>query len=179
MISFYHNQFLKTIALGSLFFLSSLQSFAQQATDYTVQANIVYRFTKYINWPEEKKTGDFVIGIVGDTRLYEELSDFVHNKFVGDQKIDVRKLSPGAQSYTCHILFISDGEQSCIKKINTTTADKPVLIVSESPGLARKGSCINFIIDDDRLKLEINKDNIESRNLSIASELLQLGIPVK
>jgi hypothetical protein len=32
---------------------------------------------------------------------------------------------------------------------------------------------------DDRLKLEINKTNIEQRNLRIASELLELGIIVK
>jgi hypothetical protein len=29
---------------------------------------------------------------------------------------------------------------------------------------------------DDRLKLEINKGNVEQRNLGIASELLELGI---
>jgi hypothetical protein len=53
------------------------------------------------------------------------------------------------------------------------------LLVTESEGLARKGSCINFVIVDDRLKLEINKKNIEHRELGVATELLNLGTVVK
>ena len=54
-----------------------------------------------------------------------------------------------------------------------------MLLVTESEGLARKGACINFVIADDRLKLEINKKNIEQRDLGIATELLNLGTVIK
>jgi hypothetical protein len=66
-----------------------------------------------------------------------------------------------------------------MKKIVTNTGNEPVLIVSEQEGMAQKGACINFVIASDRLKLEINQNNIEQRELSIASELLQLGKLVK
>ena len=59
------------------------------------------------------------------------------------------------------------------------TQNAPLLIVTEEEGLAKKGSCINIVIDDERLKLEINKDNIEKRNLKVASEFLGLGTIVK
>src|SRR6185503_208611 len=62
-----------------------------QRNPYAIHANIVYHFTKYINWPEDKKTGDFIIGIVGDSPLYEELKSFVANKMAGNQKIVVKK----------------------------------------------------------------------------------------
>ena len=39
--------------------------YAQQASDYTIQANIIYRFTKYIDWPKASRVGDFTIGVVG------------------------------------------------------------------------------------------------------------------
>jgi hypothetical protein len=77
------------------------------------------------------------------------------------------------------MLFISEEESNSLKKIATLTAGSPILIISESEGLARKGSCINFITVDERLKLEINKGNVEQRNLRIASELLELGIIIK
>jgi hypothetical protein len=66
-----------------------------------------------------------------------------------------------------------------VKKIAATTRGTSTLLVSESDGLARKGSCINFVLIEDHLKLEINKNNIEERDLSIATELLSLGILVK
>lgn len=146
---------------------------------YEIQANIIYHFTKYINWPESKKSGDFIIGVVGDTPLYDELKDFVINKKVGNQKIVIKKIPYSTGSINCHILFISEEESSSLKKIALRTAGTSVLLVSEENGLALKGACINFVIISDHLKLEINKNNIEQRNLGIATELLNLGILVK
>jgi hypothetical protein len=152
---------------------------AQQGVNYAVEANIIYRFTKYIDWPADKKSGDFVIGMVGDTPLYDELKDFTAAKTVGGQKIIIRKFPASAASFNCQILFVSEDGNGSLKKIAAVTTGSPILLVTESEGLARKGSCINFVVIDDHLKLEINKNNIEQRDLGIASELLQLGIPVK
>lgn len=144
-------------------------------TNYAVHANIIYRFTKYIEWPDAAKTGDFYIGVTGDSPVYNELKKIMNGKMCGGQKIVVKEFSPSASSFECHILFISADESDNIKKIVTRTADIPVLLISESEGLASKGACINFIIESDHLKLEINKKNIKQRKMNIASELLQLG----
>jgi hypothetical protein len=151
----------------------------QHDTDYKIYANIIYRFTKYIDWPVDKKSGDFIIGIVGESPLYSDLKILSASKKVGNQKIVVMMMSPSANFYNCQILFISEEESSSLKRIATLSAGASILIVSESGGLARKGSCINFVTVDERLKLEINKGNIEQRNLGIASELLELGIIIK
>ena len=157
--------------------LSKIQ--AQPPVDYEIQANIIYRFTKYIDWPENTKTGDFIIGVVGDSPLTDALKSFIVNKTAGNRKIVMKKFSSAAEAFPCHILFISEDESSSLKKIALKTAGSPVLIVTESDGLALKGACINFAIVADHLKLEINKNNIGQRDLSIASELLQLGKVVK
>jgi hypothetical protein len=151
---------------------------AQQGTDYAVHANIIYHFTKYIDWPEDKKSGEFVIGIMGETPLYDALKTFTGNKMAGGQRIVIKKISTSG-SYDCHILFVSEDATGSLKKVVTATSGTSTLLVTETDGAARKGSCINFIIVDDRLKLEINKNNIERRDLNIASELLKLGILVK
>jgi hypothetical protein len=158
---------------------AALKTHAQSGTDYAVHANIIYHFTKYINWPEDKKSGDFIIGIIGESPLSEKLKAFIANKTVGGQKIVIRKYAASAQSFNCHILFIGDDESSSVKKIAAATASTSILIVTETEGLAHKGSCINFVIVDERLKLEINKRNIEQRDLGIATELLNLGSVVK
>jgi len=153
----------------------ALSASGQSVTDYKVHANIIYRFTKYIQWPENKQSGDFIIGVVGDSPLYDELGTLTANKSVGNQRIVIKKLSASAASYTCQMLFISQEESNNLKRIAFVTADQPVLLITEKNGLAKMGSCINFIIVDDRLKLEINKNNVLSRNLDIASDLLKLA----
>ncbi|MGV3507827.1 MAG: YfiR family protein [Sphingobacteriaceae bacterium] len=170
--------YLLSCILSTFLFLSFTLT-AGQPSDYAIKANIIYHFTKYIDWPESKKSGEFIIGIIGETRLYNELQKIIADKRVGNQKIVIKKFSESANVNSCHILFISDDQSSSLKSIVGRTAGRSVLLVSESDGLARRGSCINFDVVSERLKLEVNKNNIEERNLSIANELLKLAILVK
>lgn len=169
----------KLVWLMAFFLLQAASKIqAQQEVDYAIHANIIYHFTKYIEWPDNKKNGDFIIGVVGETPLYNELKKNVANKTVGNQKIVVEKFSASARFFNCQILFISEGENRNLKKINAATTVTSTLLVTEN-GMSRKASCINFIIVQEHLKLEINKDNIEQRGLNIATEFLSLGKIVK
>jgi hypothetical protein len=162
-----------------LFCSFSYKGKAQSSIEYSVHANIIYHFTKYIDWPNNKKDGDFIIGVVGDTPLLDELKKVVANKMAGNQKIIVKRFSPSNSSFDCHILFLSEEESSSLKKISAHTADLPILLVCEDESAASRGACINFKIESQRLKLEINKINIQQHRLNIASELLRLGTVVK
>lgn len=150
-----------------------------QTIDYSVQANIIYRVTKYIDWPDDKVTGDFVIGIVGDSPLFDELQKATLDKNFRGHKITVKNFSPSADIHVCSMLVITQDESSSLKKILTVIQYSPVLIVTEEEGLAKRGACINIVISGERLKLEINRENIERRNLKVASEFLELGTTVK
>lgn len=168
------NFFKQACMCMALMLTLTLSASAQQTIDYKVHANIIYRFTKYIEWPENKEE-DFVIGVVGDSPLYEELSGLTANKSVGDQKIRIKRFAANAGVYNCRMLFVSQEESSFLKRIALLTDGMPILLITEDVGLAKKGSCINFVIVDDRLKLEINKNKIQTRGLNIASELLKLA----
>lgn len=149
-----------------------------QQINYAVHANIIYRFTKYIDWPDEMKSGDFVIGIVGDTPLFEVLNSFIKNKMAGSQKIILKKFERSENTFDCHILFVAEDASGSVKRIASLTAGDPVLLVSESEGLLNRWSCINFAIVHEHIQLEINTNNITRRRLNIANELLSLGVVV-
>ena len=131
------------------------------------------------NWPDSEKRGDFVIGVVGNTPLFDELKAAIATKTAGSQHIIVKKLTASMPSYDCQILFLSEGESWSLEKIAQRTEGAPVLLISEDKDAASRGACINFSIVSERLKLEINKNNIENRRLRIANELLRLGKIVK
>jgi YfiR/HmsC-like len=169
----------KKTLLFCVFFIMGMHALrAQSEPNYAIHAHIIYRFTKYIEWPENRTTGDFVIGVVGESSLYEQLKIFVANKTVGSQKIVVKNYPASAGSFDAHILFVSEGAGWNIKKIAKKIATEPVLLVTEL-SFPAAATCINFRITDQHLKLEFNKNNIEKRNLNVASELLQLGTIIK
>lgn len=150
-----------------------------QDVDYTVRANIIYHFTKYVNWPEYISSADFVIGVLGDAAVKAELVKVTEGKSFGSHKIVVKSFSSSESTYACNILFISEAKSSSLKKVLAMTEGLSILIVTEEKGMSSKGSCINFVVEDNKTKLEFNAGNIIKRNLKIANELLALGTIVK
>jgi hypothetical protein len=52
------------------------------------------------------------------------------------------------------------------------------LTISEAPNLAEKGSAINFVILNNKLKFEINRNSIYKAGIKISAQLLKLAIIV-
>ena len=148
---------------------------AQSNPVYPIEANIVYHFTKYIDWPNKDEPGDFVIGVIGNSPVFDEMVKLMGQRTVGSKKITIKTFQPNSANPTCQILFITEDARSCLKTLAAQTTTSPVLIVCEGSGLARHGASIDLVLSDEHLKLEINKSNIEHHKLQIASELLQLA----
>jgi len=110
-------QLFRAVTLINLFFPFLGKTLYAQSTNYSVHANIIYRFTKYVNWPDNKKQGDFIIGVIGDTPLFDELKNITSNKVSGTQKIVIQKFTTSQTSYNCNILFITDEESGSLKKL--------------------------------------------------------------
>lgn len=145
-----------------------------------IKAVFVYNFTKYIEWPESYKQGDFKIGIVGnDQALLTELKKMAQIQKAGLQSISVQNTSSVNEINQCHIVYIvsdkSDELSKAVEKVKNTST----LIVTEKPGLIDKGAGINFVTTDNKQKFELNKNNITKYNLEVSSKLLPFASLVK
>jgi len=144
-----------------------------------IKAVFIYNFTKYIEWPKAYRQGNFVIGMMGDSPLYEELIKMAKVKKVANQSLQILKFNDVEEIKKCQILFISKTKseelRSVIKKVKTNST----LIVTENEGLVDEGAGINFVVKDNRQKFELNKANVESHKLKISSTLEALAVEVK
>jgi hypothetical protein len=161
------------IFLITLFYFNSVNA---QDINYKVHSMFMYHFTKHVDWPEAKKSGDFVIGVLGNSPIISELEAIAVTKKAGNQLIVIKKLDSEADVTSCHIVFLPANKSGNLEGIITSIGTKPVLIVAEKAGLGKKGACLNFIIHEDKLKFEINKQSIEAKNMKISGDLLKLGI---
>ena len=72
-----------------------------------IKSIYIYNFTKYIEWPEDYKEGNFVIGFIGsNTSLLTELSKMAGTKQVGNQAIQIRNISSIDNSDKFNIIYI-------------------------------------------------------------------------
>jgi hypothetical protein len=150
-----------------------------QETDYKAYSLFIYNFMKYIEWPEAQSKGDFVLAVLGDSPINKELQTLVASKKLKGRNIILKKCSTLEEAAGAHLLYVADSKSSAVKALKEQTKDKPILIVGEREGLAKKGAGLSFVtLDDDELKFDINKKEIEQHQLKIASSLIQLGIVI-
>jgi len=91
------------LLLVLLFMLKPITAKAQDI-DYSFHAKYIYHFTKYIDWPANKKGGEFVIAIVGQSPANKAIKEFFNGKKVGAQTVVVKELAPGADFTGVHII---------------------------------------------------------------------------
>jgi hypothetical protein len=148
-------------------------------TNAKIKAVFIYNFTKYIEWPQSYKEGEFTIGIVGETPLYSELIKMTETKKVANQTLEVKKFESPSEVTKCHLLYICKDKSSNIADIIKKLKNNSTLLVTEENLLMEKGAGINFIIKDNRQKFELNKGNVEKYKLKISSNLEALAFTVK
>jgi len=148
-------------------------------TNSKFKAIFIYNFTKYIEWPKTYRNGDFVIGVIGKSPLYQELVKMAMTKKVANQPLKIIRYNSIKDLHKCHILYISKGDSFEIGEVIKQIKSNSTLIITEKSGLADQGAGINFVVKNNRLKFELNKNNVEKHKLKISSNLEALAIIVK
>lgn len=163
--------------LVTIFIVAGSLSLFSQELDYRAQSLYLYKFSKYIYWPEEKTTGDFIIGVYGNSPIVEELNLMASLKKAGnEQSIVVKEILPDDDLTDYHIVYIASSKSRQIEAIVEKVGENPVLVVAEREGMANKGAAISFLISDyEILKFEVNLAILELHKLTISGELLKLG----
>jgi hypothetical protein len=143
--------------------------------DYKFHSLFIYNFTKYIEWPDNKKSGDFVIGVLGKSELTENLEKMAEMKSVGEQKIQVSVVNDIAAIANCHIIFLPQNESNKLDDVLKLANQGSVLVISERSGLGKRGSAINFFVESGKWRFELNLAAFEKSNLKVSGELVKLG----
>lgn len=148
-----------------------------QDLDYRAQSLYIYKFTRYISWPEDKNQSDFKIGVYGNSPVIKELQLMASIKKAGnDQNILVEEVSLDSDLTDYNIIYVASSRSRQIRDIDEKIGTAPTLIVAERQGLANKGASINFLItESELLKFEVNLRKLESQNLIIDRDFLKLG----
>jgi YfiR/HmsC-like len=148
--------------------------------DYKIHCLYLYKFSQLIQWPSSSPNNEFTIGIAGISPIIPALEQYIASKNKSST-IKYKLLRfPSAQAITnCNILYVTKELLGNFDAIQKSIAGKETLLVTEVPGLIRKGSCINLIYDEgSSIKIQVNKTAIESHKLKASSELLKLATEI-
>ena len=152
--------------------------FSAKAQDEKFKALFMYNFTKYIEWPQNKQSGDFVIGVVGDSPIIEELNAIAQRKTVGSQTIKVKQISASDEVTKMHIVYVPEGKSDNAESLAGKVKGKGVVLITDKPGFAQSISGINYIKQDGKPKFEVSNKHLAEEGVKVSAQLLSLGIGV-
>lgn len=168
------------VALTSSFVGTPAQ--AQGSSEYAVKAAFLYNFTKFVEWPSGafgESSAPLIVGVLGQDPFGGALDQILQGKTVNGRPVLIQRLTWGQNLRACHILFICQSERKRLAQILSSLRGMSVLTISEIAQFNQQGGIINFVIDQNKVRFEINMAAAEQGGLKISSRLLSLAKAAK
>ena len=180
-----------TRTLGPIYLLALVTFLAPPATrpaqgqnaaalEYELKAAFLVSFANFVEWPAEAFRDEeeaVTIGVLGTDPFGPALDQIASQQSIRGRACLVRRCRDVADAAACHVLFISAGENDRLREILEPLVASPTLTVGESEDFIARGGIINFILEKDTVRFEINQTAAERAGLRIQSKLLRLAKP--
>jgi len=151
--------------------------------EYQIKAAYLYHLIKYVRWPgtsrlasQETETEPFVVTIVGRNPFGGALQRIAASRRIRGRAIRLAFVENPTEIPDCHIVFVpANTSETFRRSVLRETTGRPILVVGESAGFAEAGGMINFYVEENRVRFEINVGAASRAGLSISAKLLQIG----
>ncbi|MCF6323172.1 MAG: YfiR family protein [Gammaproteobacteria bacterium] len=169
-----------TLLIITLLFSSPGFTTGFDTREYTLKAVFLERFTRFIDWPNDKsadeKATSFVIGIIGNPDFSALLREIYQNQKIQGKNVIVKDLDNLESLQNTHLLFIADISDSLLENVLKQAQHTSILTVSDSEGFAERGVMINFFMSrKKKIRFEINEQAIKHSDLYISYKLLSIA----
>ena len=163
--------------LAALIFSVAMITQAQSATEYQVKAAFLFNFAKFVDWPADAfPTPDspLLICVLGQDPFGRDFEQLITDKTVNGHRIEIAHPDGVPQARACQIVFIGIAEKQ-MQPVLQALKGSSVLTVSDAPGFTKMGGVIGFVLDDNRVRFEINQKAAEQSRLKLSARLLTVA----
>lgn len=150
----------------------------QTLSETQIKAGFVFNFTRFVEWPESAfatSTSPFMVCVVGAAPIAELLTETSVGKAVDGRPLTIKSMKPTDDLRVCHVLYLgAAGERQEIRVLEMLKGSS-VLTVSEIQKFALAGGMIGFVVQENKVKLEINLEAATHAGLKVSSKLIAVS----
>jgi hypothetical protein len=139
--------------------------------EYQVKAAYLFNFAKFVEWPGDPRTGPITICVAGQNPFGDVLEETLRGEMVNDRPLEQRLIQNPDPA--CHIVFVPQGvaTASYLQALH----DAPTLTVGETPDFINQGGIVNFVLENGKVRFQIDSKAAGRTDLRISSHLLRLA----
>lgn len=158
--------------------LGPLHAFAQsRPAEYSVKAVYMFNFGKFTEWPSASiaTASVFSICVLGQDPFGEVLDNTLAGEMLKGKRTAARRIALATEAAGCQILFIGNSEERNLRQILAAIEKTPVLTVSDIGDFAQRGGMVQFVLEERRVRFEVNVGAARNAGLTLSSELLRVA----
>ena len=150
---------------------------AQQTLEPEVKAAFLYNFTRYVEWPPgmSPPSEPFRLCVVAEDVIRGAIKLTVAGESVNGRPLVMTEPQTPEEARTCQILFVGRSESQRASRLLAAVRDQPVLTVSDAARFAQQGGIIEFLLQDNRVRFDVNLSSAQRSQLRISSQLLRVA----
>jgi hypothetical protein len=151
---------------------------SQAPSEAQIKAAFLLNFARFAEWssaslPDASPVVIFCFDGAEDVRIaFEALTN---GKDIMGRKIVNRKLSVPANAQSCHAVYANDSKNSREVELLKTARDGGALTVGDGPTFLNCGGMIQLVVDENRIRFDINMNPVNGAKLKLSSKLLALA----
>jgi hypothetical protein len=155
---------------------------ARSDLEYQVKAAFLFNFAKFVEWPADAFVGPeapLVVCVMGKDPFGESLDQVVRGETVNGRPLAVRRTRQILEARSCQIVFLAESERGRQNELLSSMDGASVLTVGEDDGFLSSGGIIRFVLEENRVRFEVNLAAAEANRLKLSSKLLRLARSVQ
>jgi hypothetical protein len=148
-----------------------------ESGEYQVKTAMIYNMIRFMDWPEDAlpaSASQFTICVMGRGGLSAEV-DSLRGKQVKGKTVVVRQSSPATGASGCQVMVLGDLDKITTSALLEKTRSSVVVTVADSPGFARSGGTVGFVLQHGKVRFEINQAAAQRHRIRISAQLLKLA----
>jgi hypothetical protein len=141
-----------------------------------IKAAYLFNFTKFVEWPPNAFSGTsdpLNVCVAGDAAVASAVE-----RAITGERVEGRPLAfvapPPADVAGCHILYIGRGAGDP-SRLMAASAKRPILAVGDAPRFLEHGGAIAFVVEERRVRFDIDPAAAARAGLKVSSKLLRVA----
>ena len=142
-----------------------------------VKAMFVYNFLKFVEWPSNPSVGardPFVVLIIGEGETADATERFLESKTIGERPLVVRRIRWDQSVAGARAVFVLERDERKLHRVLEAADAAGVLTIGEGESFTTSGGVIGLLVEDRRMRFDVDTSAAQSAGLRVSSKLLAL-----
>jgi hypothetical protein len=148
-----------------------------QDREYQVKAAYIFNLLPFTTWPAtafRSANAPLNLCVATPNPFGDALRQTFQNEHVGSHPVAIVQVTSPAAVVDCHVLVVGS-DADATGALEQVAQNAAVLTIGESPRFEQRGGIITFVIEQGRVRFDLNQTAAARVNLQFSSKVLQVA----